>query len=186
MPVSELFGSFLSAFDPFPCGRLTCHAGCTALIFALLCLVAHIDALQIEYSPWFIDHERDSLISTARDLNVTIVAYSPLGRGVLTGTVKDSSQFASDIRGRAPRYTEHWEANRKLIEEVEKLAKKKGCTPGQLSIAWVTAQGAIPIPGTKTLSRLEENWGASRVKLSDEELKEIREVILEAEPKGNR
>ena len=148
--------------------------------------VAHIDALQIEYSPWFVDHERDELIDVARENGVTIVAYSPLGKGVLTGKFKDASQFANDIRSQAPRFAENFKDNLKIVEEFERLASKKGCTPGQLSIAWVAAQGAVPIPGTKNAGRLEENWGATNVSLSEDELKEIRKAIEEAEPKGNR
>jgi aryl-alcohol dehydrogenase-like predicted oxidoreductase len=149
--------------------------------------VAHIDALQIEYSPWFTDHERNDLIAAARDNGVTIIAYSPLGKGMLTGKYKDASQFAGDIRGSAPRFSaENLPKNLRLVEEFEKLAKTKGCTPGQLSIAWVAAQGAIPIPGTKSVSRLEENFGAGNVELSEAELKAIREIIVSAEPVGNR
>jgi hypothetical protein len=106
---------------------------------------------------------------------------------MLTGQFKDPKKFESDIRGTIPRFNaENFEGNLKLVEEFEMLAKKKGCTPGQLAIAWVAAQGAIPIPGTKSVSRLEENWGATSVELTAEELKEIREVIISAEPKGAR
>jgi aryl-alcohol dehydrogenase-like predicted oxidoreductase len=149
-------------------------------------LVAHIDALQIEYSPWFVEHERNDLIAAAKDNNVTIVAYSPLGKGMLTGKFKDPALFANDIRGQAPRFTDNFQHNLRLVEEFEKLAKVKGCTPGQLAIAWVAAQGAIPIPGTKSIERLEENWGATNVSLSEAELKEIRTIITDAEPKGER
>jgi diketogulonate reductase-like aldo/keto reductase len=117
---------------------------------------------------------------------VTIVAYSPLGKGVLTGKFKDASQFANDIRSEAPRFAENFKDNLRIVDEFERLAKKKGCTPGQLSIAWVAAQGAVPIPGTKNAGRLEENWGATNVSLSEDELKEIRKAIEEAEPKGDR
>jgi aryl-alcohol dehydrogenase-like predicted oxidoreductase len=106
---------------------------------------------------------------------------------MLTGKFKDASQFAGDIRGSAPRFSaENLPKNLRLVEEFERLAKEKGCTPGQLSIAWVAAQGAIPIPGTKNIARLEENWGAHRVDLSELELKEIRDIITKAEPVGNR
>ena len=114
------------------------------------------------------------------------MAYSPLGKGVLTGKFKDASQFANDIRSQAPRFSENFKDNLRIVEEFERLAKKKGCTPGQLSIAWVAAQGAVPIPGTKNAGRLEENWGATNVSLSEDELKEIRKAIEDAEPKGNR
>ncbi|ORX37922.1 NADP-dependent oxidoreductase domain-containing protein [Kockovaella imperatae] len=151
------------------------------------CEVAHIDAIQIEYSPWFIDHERDGLIDAARELGVSIVAYSPLGKGLLTGKHRDASAFSKDIRGTAPRYTgENFDKNLALVDEFERLAKSKGCTPGQLSLAWVAAQGAIPIPGTKNADRVKENWGANKVTLTEGELKEIRKVIQENEPVGDR
>ncbi|RSH93609.1 hypothetical protein EHS25_006255 [Saitozyma podzolica] len=160
---------------------------CSAETLRAACKIAHIDALQIEYSPWYTDHERNDLIAAARDNGVTIIAYSPLGKGMLTGKYKDASQFAGDIRGSAPRFSaENLPKNLRLVEEFEKLAKAKGCTPGQLSIAWVAAQGAIPIPGTKSVSRLEENFGAGKVDLSEAELKAIREIIVSAEPVGNR
>lgn len=149
--------------------------------------VAHIDALQIEYSPFFLDHETDDLIDAARELGVTIVAYSPLGKGMLTGKYRDPSKFAGDIRGTIPRYSqEHFDSNIKLVDEFERLAKVKGCKAGQLAIAWVAAQGAIPIPGTKNKGRFEENWGASEITLSEQELKDIRKVLDEVKVAGAR
>lgn len=122
----------------------------------------------------------------ARELGITIVAYSPLGKGMLTGKFRDPKAFAGDIRSQAPRFSENFKDNLKIVDKFEELAKKKGCTPGQVSIAWVAAQGAIPIPGTKSVGRLEENWGASKITFDEEELKEIRRAIEEAEPKGDR
>lgn len=149
-------------------------------------VVAHIDAVQIEYSPWYTEHEDDDLIPAARELGVTIIAYSPLGKGVLTGAFTDKSQFASDIRGQAPRFTEHWEHNKKLVDEFQRLAAKKGCSPGQLAIAWVMAQNVIPIPGTKNAGRLEENFGGTNVELTKDELDEIRQVIDSVGTVGDR
>ena len=119
---------------------------------------------------------------------MTIVAYSPLGKGVLTGKHRDPAQFAAEgIRGNTPRFNgEVFQQNLKLVDEFERLATKKGCTAGQLAIAWVQQQGAIPIPGTKSVHRLEENWGAHKVELSSEELDEIRKAITDFEPSGNR
>lgn len=151
-------------------------------------LVAHIDALQIEYSPWYTDHEQNGLIDTARELGVAIIAYSPLGKGILTGSYQSASDFKDgDIRKTIPRFSEeHLSSNMKIVHEFQKLAEKKGCTSGQLALAWVIAQGAIPIPGTKSAERLTENFGASRVDLDEEELKEIRQLVEEAKPQGNR
>lgn len=149
--------------------------------------VAHIDALQIEYSAFFLDHESDGLIDAARELGVTIVAYSPLGKGMLTGQYRDPSKFAGDIRGTIPRYAqENFDANMKLVDEFERLAAEKGCKPGQLAIAWVAAQGAIPIPGTKNKGRFEENWAANKVSLTKDELKSIRKVLDNVKVVGAR
>jgi aryl-alcohol dehydrogenase-like predicted oxidoreductase len=94
--------------------------------------------------------------------------------------------MTSAIMKDAPRFTEHWDHNKKLVEKFKVLAEKKGCSPSQLAIAWVSAQGAIPIPGTKSIGRLEENFGAAKVDLSEEELREIRDLIKDAGTKGDR
>jgi len=150
--------------------------------------VAHIDALQIEYFPWFTDHEQNGLIDTAKELGVAIVAYSPLGKGMLTGKYQSTADFADDdIRKTIRRFNdENMKLNIRIVDEFTKLADKKGCKPSQLALAWVIAQGAIPIPGTKSAERLEENFGATDIELSKEELKEIRHLIEEAKPQGAR
>ena len=150
--------------------------------------VAHIDALQIEYSPWFTDHEQNGLIDTAKELGVAIVAYSPLGNGMLTGKFQSTSDFADDdIRKTIPSLNdENLKLNMRIVHEFKQLADKKGCKPSQLALAWVIAQGAIPIPGTKSAERLEENFGSTDIELSEDELKEIRSLIEEAKPKGAR
>jgi aryl-alcohol dehydrogenase-like predicted oxidoreductase len=151
-------------------------------------LVAHIDALQIEYSPWFTDHEQNGLIDAAKELGVSVIAFSPLGKGMLTGAFQSASDFKEgDFRKTIPRFSdENLSTNMRIVREFQKLAEKKGCTSGQLALAWVIAQGAIPIPGTKSAERLTENFGASDVNLSEEELKEIRKLVEEAKPQGNR
>ncbi|BEI82622.1 hypothetical protein CcaverHIS002_0304900 [Cutaneotrichosporon cavernicola] len=161
---------------------------CGADTLRKACAIAHIDALQIEYSPWFTDHEQSGLIATAKELGVTIIAFSPLGKGVLTGSIRSTADFKEgDIRKTIPRFdNEHLPANLKLVDAFVSLAEKKGCTPAQLSLAWVMAQGAIPIPGTKTSSRVDENFAARNVVLSAEEEAEIRKLIEEAKPAGNR
>ncbi|KZP18821.1 Aldo/keto reductase [Athelia psychrophila] len=152
-------------------------------------VVAHIDAVPIEYSLWFTDHERNGLLDTARELGAAIIAYSPLGRGVLAGQYRDVAACSApgDNRATIPKYSaEFLPGNLRLVDEIEKLATKKGCTPGQLSIAWVAAQGAMPIPGTKTSLRLEENRGSREVGFTEAELGVIRVIITEAAPKGAR
>jgi len=156
------------------------------------CKVHHIDAVQIEYSPFAIDIEQPdiNLLKTCRELGVAIIAYSPLGRGLLTGAYKSPSDFSSDdFRKFLPRFSaENFPKNIKLVDGLVSLAAKKGCTPGQLTLAWLLAQGEdiIPIPGTKKIKYLEENLGALEVKLSEEEEKEIRKLVEGAEVHGER
>ena len=108
---------------------------------------------------------------TTRDLGISFVAYAPLGRGLLTADIADPATLAEgDTRKRQPRYAgDNLAHNRALAQKVEAIAKRKGCTPAQLALAWVLAQGddVIPIPGTKQKKRLLENIGALDVKLSD-------------------
>lgn len=153
-----------------------------------LTIVAHIDALQIEYSPWYTDHEENGLIDTARELGVTVIAFSPLGKGILSGRFRSADDFApDDMRRTIPRFNaENFPKNLRIVDEFNRLAKKKGCTGSQLALAWVIAQGAIPIPGTKNDERLVENFGARNVDLDESELKELRKLINEAKPVGNR
>ena len=151
-----------------------------------------ISAVQIEYSPFTTDIESPStsLLATCRSLGVAIVAYSPLGRGMLTGAYKSPSDFEEgDFRLLSPRFSEeNFPKNLKLVDEIGKIAKKKGCTPSQLTLAWLMKQGEdiIPIPGTKKIKYLEENMKALEVKLTKEEEEEIRKVVDAAEVHGDR
>jgi len=156
------------------------------------CKVHHIDAVQIEYSPFCIDIEDDkiALLKTCRELGVAIVAYSPLGRGFVTGQYTSPDDFEEgDFRKISPRFSkENFPNNLKLVDGIVKLAEKKRCTAGQLTLAWLLAQGddIIPIPGTKKIKYLEENLGALDVKLSKEEVKEVRDLVESAEVHGSR
>jgi len=118
------------------------------------------------------------------------LAYSPLGRGFLTGRYKKASDFAEgDFRTALPRLqAENWDKNYKIVEEFEKLASKKGCTPGQLSLAWLLAQGPniLPIPGTKSEKYLIENFDARKLELTESDLRDIRQVIVDNQPEGDR
>lgn len=111
-----------------------------------------IAAVQLEYSPFALDIERDDigLLRTCRELGVAVIAYSPLGRGFLTGQLKSPDDFDdTDFRKHAPKYSkENWPNNMQLVDLLRNMAEKKGCTPGQLSLAWIMAQGEdiIPIP----------------------------------------
>ena len=151
-----------------------------------------ISAVQIEYSPFTIDIESPDigLLKTCRELGVATVAYSPLGRGMLTGAYKSPADFEEgDFRRNAPRFSEeNFPKNLKLVDEINQIAQKKGCTAGQLSLAWLLAQGPdiIPIPGTKKIKYLEENFGALDVELTSSENAEIRKAVESAEVHGLR
>jgi len=151
-----------------------------------------IAAVQMEYSLYSLDVEREEIgiKKACEELGIAIVAYSPVGRGMLTGRYKSRADFEpDDWRLTVPRFSEENFANNLVLAElVGELAKKKGCTSSQLALAWLLKQGdnVIPIPGTRQLKYLEENWGAIKVDLTEEELKEIREVAEKADVKGTR
>jgi aryl-alcohol dehydrogenase-like predicted oxidoreductase len=144
------------------------------------CAVHQITALQTEYSLWSLDPE-DAILPACRELGIGFVAYSPLGRGFLTGAIKSVDDLADDdFRRSTPRFQgDNFQRNLDLVAKVEELAASKGVTPAQLALAWVLAQGEdiVPIPGTKRLARLEENVGAADVELSADELADIRAAV---------
>ena len=148
-----------------------------------------IAALQTEYSLWTRDPERE-ILSVCRDLGVGFVAYSPLGRGFLTGQFQKFEDLpADDYRRNTPRFQgENFQKNLDLVKRVEEIAKEKGCKPSQLALAWVLAQGndMVPIPGTKRRKYLEENVGALSVKLTREDLRGIDEVFPAEAAAGQR
>jgi aryl-alcohol dehydrogenase-like predicted oxidoreductase len=148
-----------------------------------------IAALQTEYSLWTRDPE-DEILPTTRELGVAFVAYSPLGRGFLTGQIKRFEDFApDDYRRNSPRFQgENFQKNLELVKRVEEIAKEKKCTPSQLALAWLLARGQdiIPIPGTKRRKYLEENVGALNVKLTPQDLGRIHEVARHGAAAGNR
>jgi aryl-alcohol dehydrogenase-like predicted oxidoreductase len=149
-----------------------------------------IAALQSEYSLWFREHETNGVIATCRELGITFVPYSPLGRGFLTGTIQKLDDLdAGDWRRTNPRFGEKAiEANQKLADAVKEIATKKGCTPAQLALAWVLAQGenVVPIPGTKRVKYLEDNMGAANVKLSESDRRELEARITQIGVVGER
>ena len=132
-----------------------------------------ISALQSEWSLWTRDWERTAF-PVARELGIGIVPYSPLGRGFLTGRFAAASELpAGDYRRTSPRFqSEHFDANRQLVDVVIAMANDKGCTPAQLALAWVLSRGedVVPIPGTTKIARLEENVGSVQVGLSASDL----------------
>jgi aryl-alcohol dehydrogenase-like predicted oxidoreductase len=148
-----------------------------------------IAALQTEYSLWTRDPEED-ILATTRELGIAFVAYSPLGRGFLTGQIKSPNDLAQDdFRRNSPRFQDdNFQKNLDLVKRVEEIAAQKKCTPGQLALAWLLAQGEdiIPIPGTKRRKYLEENAGAMKVKLSEEDLRRIDEAAPQGAAVGQR
>ncbi|MGC1782240.1 MAG: aldo/keto reductase [Acidobacteriaceae bacterium] len=138
-----------------------------------------IAALQTEYSLWTRDPE-DEVLAVCRELGIGFVAYSPLGRGFLSGRFRKFEDLPpDDYRRNSPRFQgENFSRNLQLVEEVEAVAREKGCTASQLALAWVLAQGKdiVPIPGTKKLRYLEENVGAANVKLTTDDLKRIDRI----------
>jgi aryl-alcohol dehydrogenase-like predicted oxidoreductase len=147
-----------------------------------------IAALQTEYSLWTRDPE-DEIIPTCRELGVGFVAYSPLGRGFLTGKLKQADLGADDYRRLTPRFQgENFDRNVELVARVEAMAKEKNCKPAQLALAWVLAQGddIVPIPGTKHRSYLEKNVAALVVKLSNDDLARLDELMPQGAAAGPR
>jgi aryl-alcohol dehydrogenase-like predicted oxidoreductase len=139
-----------------------------------------ITAVQTEYSLWTRDPENE-ILQTCKELGIAFVAYSPLGRGFLTGQIKKFEDFdATDYRRFSPRFQgENFDKNLSLVRKIEALAKEKNCTASQLALAWVLAQGnhIFPIPGTKRIKYLEENISALNVYLSADELKNINDLF---------
>ncbi len=148
-----------------------------------------ISALQTEYSLWSRDPEGE-LIPTCRELRISFVAYSPLGRGFLTGKIKRVEDLApDDWRRNMPRFKgENFERNLELVRHVEQLASKRGCTPAQLALAWVMAQGEdiLPIPGISRQSHLEDDLGALSVSLTEEDLARLNEIAPQGVALGDR
>jgi len=149
-----------------------------------------ITALQTEYSLWTRDPEENSVLSTCRELGIGFVAYSPLGRGFLTGQFQRFEDLApDDYRRQSPRFQgENFQKNLDLLRKVKELAQEKKCTPSQFALAWVLAQGndIVPIPGTKRRKYLEENVAAVEVDLTKEDLARINEVFPPDSAAGNR
>jgi aryl-alcohol dehydrogenase-like predicted oxidoreductase len=148
-----------------------------------------ISALQTEYSLWTRDPE-DEILPLCRELGMGFVAYSPLGRGFLTGRFRTFEDLPEDdYRRNSPRFQgENFQKNLDLVERVEEIARRKQCTPAQLALAWLLAQGEdiVPIPGTKQRRYLEENVGALDVELTSPDLEEIEEVAPKGAAVGDR
>jgi aryl-alcohol dehydrogenase-like predicted oxidoreductase len=148
-----------------------------------------ISALQTEYSLWSRDVE-DEILPAIRELGIGLVAYSPLGRGFLSGRIRSADDLEEgDFRRDNPRFQgENFQKNLELVERVEELAAAKGCTAAQIALAWVLAQGKdiVPIPGTTRVKNLEENIAALDVELTDEDLRDLEAVFPKGAAAGDR
>ncbi|KAF1988048.1 putative aldo-keto reductase [Aulographum hederae CBS 113979] len=190
-PVEETMGALKEAQDA---GKIK-HIGlseCSSESLRRAYAVAPVAVVQIEYSPFSLDIEDPTinLLNTCRELGVAIVCYSPLGRGMLSGTIRSPDDFEEgDFRKMAPRFSaENFPKNLELVDTIAAIAKRKGCSPSQLTLAWMMAQGQdfFPIPGTTSVKRLEENVGSVDVKLTEQEEQEVRRACENAEVKGSR
>jgi len=187
-PIEETVGAMAEAVAA---GKVR-HLGLSEVAVDTLrraCAVHPIAALQSEWSLWSRDIE-DDVVPACRELGVGIVAYSPLGRGFLTGQIRSVDDLAADdFRRNHPRFMgENFQRNLDLVAQVTTLADEKGCTPGQLALAWVHAQGddVVPIPGTKRRTYLEQNVAALDVTLTREDLARIDAVAPRSAVAGDR
>lgn len=158
-----------------------------------------ITALQIEYSPWALDIEsvtssggndgEVSILDTCKELGIAVVAYSPLGRGFLTGTIKSPADVAGDWRAMLPRFSaQNFDKNFDLVKKIEEIAHKKGVTPSQLVLAFLMKEwdGVHPLFGTKSVDRAKENLAALSVDVTDEEVKAVRKACDDCVIAGGR
>jgi aryl-alcohol dehydrogenase-like predicted oxidoreductase len=180
VPIEETVGAMA---ELVAAGKVR-HLGLSEASAATLeraCKVHPIAALESEYSLWTRDPESNGVLDACRRLGVSLVAYSPLGRGFLTGAIRSPDDFdADDYRRSSPRFQgENFIRNLQLVDKVKALAADKGCSPAQLALAWVLAQGenVLAIPGTKKRSRLDENLGALDVRLGKDDLAAIDAVF---------
>ncbi|KAJ1828796.1 hypothetical protein LPJ56_000868 [Coemansia sp. RSA 2599] len=149
-----------------------------------------IAAVQVEYSPWETDIERNGIMDACRELGITVVAYSPLGRGFLTGKIRKPEDLEeTDWRRSNPRFQQETiDHNIKLVEGLQAIAKKHGKSTVQMTLAWLLTQepNLIIIPGSRTIKYLDENFGAGNITLTEEEIRDIRHLVDNTVIKGSR
>lgn len=188
VPIEETIGAMRELIDEGKVRYLGMSEAAAATI-RRAAKVYPIAALQSEYSLWSREVEGE-ILDTVRELGIGFVAYSPLGRGFLTGQFQKFEDLPEgDYRRNAPRFQgENFGKNLKLVKQIEKIAREKGCTPSQLALAWVLAQGqdVVPIPGTKRVNYLDDNLGAANVHLSKPDLKRIEAVFPSGATAGDR
>ncbi|KAM0748831.1 aldo/keto reductase [Meredithblackwellia eburnea MCA 4105] len=163
---------------------------CSAETVRRAAKVGSVAAVEVEYSPWALDIEKNGVLAACRELKIPVVAYSPLGRGFLTGTIKSRSDIPEgDGRLMFDRFSEeNFPKNLELVSKLEAIAQKKGISPAQLALAWLLAQDPliVPIPGSTRVEGVKESISAGNITLTSEELKEIRDVVDSANIIGGR
>jgi aryl-alcohol dehydrogenase-like predicted oxidoreductase len=188
VPIEETVGAMQRLVEAGKVRHLGLSEASTATI-RRAAAVHPIAALQSEYSLWTRDIA-DEVLPTCRELGIGFVAYSPLGRGFLTGAIQNTSELAADDwRRNNPRFQDgNVEQNRALVEAVSELATARGCTPAQLALAWLLQQGPdiVPIPGTRRITRLDENADAALIQLDSHELQRIAAVLATHAVAGTR
>lgn len=165
---------------------------CSAATLRRAHAVHPISAYQVEYSPFALDIESKTtdVLNTCRELGITVIAYSPIGRGILSGQIQSPADLPEgDFRLMLPKYSqENFPKILELVKGLKGIAEAHNSTTAQVALAWVLAQGSdiIPIPGTKSTARMDENAAASQLKLSDKEVQQVRELIKRTEVIGDR
>jgi len=162
---------------------------CSASTIRRAAKIQPIATVEIEYSLWSIEAKTNGVLQACQDLNIAVIAYSPLGRGILAGKWSTPDDVPAHIRQNMPRYSdENFETNRKFVTFLQGIAERKGVTTAQIAIAWVLTVGEnmIPIPGATAVTRVEENMGAAAVTLTPDELNEINQFAETTEAKGDR
>jgi pyridoxine 4-dehydrogenase len=148
-----------------------------------------IATVEVEYSLWATEPKTNGVLETSKELGIVVVAYSPLGRGMLAGKFKTHEDIPPPIRARWPRFSEeNFEHNIKFLHKLEEIAKRKGVTTAQLALKWVLTvdDNMIPIPGATTLGRVQENMGAVDVEFTKDELDELNNFVETTKAKGGR
>jgi aryl-alcohol dehydrogenase-like predicted oxidoreductase len=147
-----------------------------------------LTAVQTEYSLFERTPEENGVLETVRELGIGFVPYSPLGRGLLTGAYKSTSDLApDDFRRNNPRWEgENFEKNMRLVERITEVARSKGVTPGQIALAWVLSKGTVPIPGTRRIKYLEENAAAAEIQLTDADIAALEDAAPVGSVAGDR
>jgi len=189
VPIEDTWGAMKELVDA---GKVR-HLGISEALPATI-RKAHavhpITAIQSEWSLWTRDPEMNGVFETARELNIGLVPYSPLGRGFLTGQIKSIEDLdEGDSRRRHPRFQgENFALNLKIVDAVNTMAKEKNATAAQLALAWVLAQGnnVVPIPGTRSIQRLEENCASLNIELTNEDLARLNEIAPIGVTSGDR